>query len=202
MFASLAAASASIEKSSSTTVIWLLSFAAGTVLELMFYVQHTQEECAMVTKTERHEVTAEADPQGKRGGETALRQNRMMAHLMAALEQGHDIGHYGRLVFAMVARHFLSEDEVVGWLAKDRDCSEADARALYLQVQGRDYNPPKRDKILEWQKQQDFPIIPDAEDPDEGNVYKDLQFPEGVYEHIQEYYEQKAEQADQHEPAA
>src|SRR5438105_11225928 len=145
----------------------------------------------MVTRTERHDATTNRNAKTTRGGEKALRQNRMMAHLMDALEQGQDIGHYGRLVFAMVARHFMSEDEVVGWLTKDRDCAEEDARALFLQVQGHDYNPPKREKILEWQKQQDFQIIPDAEDPDEGNVYKDLQFPEGVYENIQEYYEQK-----------
>ncbi len=36
----------------------------------------------------------------------------MMAHLMDALSQGEDIGHYGRLVFVMVARHFLSEDQL------------------------------------------------------------------------------------------
>ena len=40
-----------------------------------------------------------------------LRKNDMMAHLLDSLEAGKDIGHYGRLVFAMVARHFLSEAE-------------------------------------------------------------------------------------------
>jgi hypothetical protein len=125
-----------------------------------------------------------------------LRKSDMMANLLDALDEGKDIGHYGRLVFAMVARHFLSEDELVGYLTKDRDSSEEDARALYLQVQGRDYNPPKREKILEWQKQQDFQIIPDADDPDAGNVYKDLQFPDGVYDNIAEYYEEKAEVRD------
>ena len=30
-----------------------------------------------------------------------LRSNDMMAHLLDALEHGKDIGHYGRLVFAM-----------------------------------------------------------------------------------------------------
>jgi len=34
-----------------------------------------------------------------------LRKNDMMAHLLDALDAGNDIGHYGRLVFAMVARH-------------------------------------------------------------------------------------------------
>ena len=29
-----------------------------------------------------------------------------MAHLLDSLNDGKDIGHYGRLVFAMVARHF------------------------------------------------------------------------------------------------
>ncbi len=151
----------------------------------------------MAAKTEqheRHDGTAEHGAETKSSSGTDLRENRMMAHLMDALERHQDIGHYGRLVFAMVARHFMSEDEVVGWLTKDRDFSEEDARSLYLQVQGRDYNPPKREKILEWQKQQDFQIIPDADDPDEGNVYKDLRFPDGVYDNIQEYYEHKAEQ--------
>jgi hypothetical protein len=128
----------------------------------------------------------------------ALRKNEMMAHLLDVLEQGRDIGHYGRLVFAMVARHFMDEEELVGWLQRDRDFSEEQARALYLQVQGRDYNPPKRQKILEWQRQQEFPIIPHADDPDAGNVYKDLQFPDGVYEHIAEYYEEKAEDTEEH----
>jgi hypothetical protein len=122
-----------------------------------------------------------------------LRKNDMMAHLLDSLDQGKDIGHYGRLVFAMVGRHFMDEAELVGWLRKDQDFSEEDARALYLQVQGRDYNPPKRDKILAWQKQQDFPIIPSPDDPDSGNVYKDLQFPDHVYENIADYYEDKVE---------
>src|SRR5688500_462982 len=125
-------------------------------------------------------------------GVEALRRNGMMAHLMAALERGQDIGHYGRLVFAMGARHFMDEAELVSWLQKDRDFSKDDARSLYLQVQGRDYNPPKREKILEWQREQEFEIIPNAGDPDEGNVYKDLQFPDGVYENIADYYEEKA----------
>ena len=122
-----------------------------------------------------------------------LRKNGMMAHLLDALDAGKDIGHYGRLVFAMVARHFLSEDELVGYLQKDRDFSEEQARALYVQVQGRDYSPPKRERILEWQQQQDFPIIPNPDDPDAGNVYQDLQFPDEVYDHISAYYERKAE---------
>ena len=132
--------------------------------------------------------------QTKQGsGVETLRRNAMMARLLDALDRGEDIGHYGRLVFAMVARHFMDEAELVGWLRKDRDCSEEQARALYLQVQGRDYSPPKRETILEWQRQQDFQIVPNADDPDAGNVYADLQFPDGVYEHIAEYYEDKAE---------
>ncbi|MBD2307457.1 hypothetical protein H6G17_18445 [Chroococcidiopsis sp. FACHB-1243] len=120
-----------------------------------------------------------------------LRKNGMMAHLLDALDTGEDIGHYGRLVFAMVARHFLSEEELINYLTKDKDCSETEARSLYHQVQAKDYNPPKRERILEWQQHQDFSICPNADDPDAGNVYKDLQFPEHVYEHISEYYEHK-----------
>jgi len=122
-----------------------------------------------------------------------LRSSDMMAHLLDSLEKGEDIGHYGRLVFAMVARHFMDEDEMVEYLQRNPDFSEEEARALYLQVQGRDYNPPKRDRILQWQSEQEFPICPNPDDPDSCNVYKDLQFPDEVYEKISEYYEQKAE---------
>lgn len=122
-----------------------------------------------------------------------LRKSKMMAHLMDALEDGQDIGHYGRLTFAMVARHFLDEIELIEWLQKDRDFSEAEAKALVLQVQGKDYNPPKRARILEWQQKQDFPICPTPDDPDACNVYQDLQFPDHVYENISGYYEHKAE---------
>jgi hypothetical protein len=122
-----------------------------------------------------------------------LRKNDMMAHLADALNDGKDVGQYGRLVFAMVARHFLSENELVKLLSKDKSVTEDDARRLVTQVNSRDYNPPKREKILEYLQQQNFPICPNAEDPDACNVYKDLTFPEGVYARINEYYQQKAE---------
>jgi len=122
-----------------------------------------------------------------------LRDSPMMAHLLDALEAGTDIGHFGRLTFAMIARHFLDEDEVVRLLGNQPDHGEEKARALLLQVNGRDYNPPKRERILEWQSQQEFPICPDSDDPGSCNVYRELKFPEGVYEHIQEFYEEQAE---------
>jgi DNA primase large subunit len=122
----------------------------------------------------------------------AIRNNEMMDHLMGALEHGQDIGHYGRLVFVMVGRHFMNEDELVQFLTKNPDFDETKARALVQQVQQRDYNPPRRERILEWQAQQDFPICPGGDDPDACNVYRNLKFPDGVYENIQEYHEQKA----------
>ncbi|WP_088894745.1 hypothetical protein [Leptolyngbya ohadii] len=120
-----------------------------------------------------------------------LRKSEMMAHLLDALDEGKDIGHYGRLTFAMIARHFLTEEELIEYLQKDSDFSETEARALVKQVEGKDYNPPKRDRILDWQQQQDFPICPNADDQDSCNVYRDLQFPDEVYEHISSYYEHK-----------
>jgi hypothetical protein len=125
-------------------------------------------------------------------GQEALRDNGMMKHLLDSLEAGEDIGHFGRLVFTMVARHFLDEAELKTLLMKDRACDEAQALSLIEQVKARDYSPPRREKVLQFQEQQDFPIIPNPEDPDAGNVYKDLRFPEHVYAHISEYREQKA----------
>src|SRR3954464_1440394 len=60
----------------------------------------------------------------------SLRQNDMMRHLMDAMERGQDIGHYGRLVFAMVARHFMADDELVAHLARNPGFSELQAKAL------------------------------------------------------------------------
>ena len=116
-----------------------------------------------------------------------------MAHLLDALESGKDIGRYGRLVFAMVAHHFLSLEELEVWLMKDSDFDHGQAPALIRQVESRDYNPPRRDRILAWQAEQDFPIIPNVDDPDCGNVYRNLKFPQNVYEHIQEYQEGEIE---------
>lgn len=121
-----------------------------------------------------------------------LRKSTMMSHLLDALEAGEDIGHYGRLTFAMIARHFMSDEELTRYLQKDPNFNETEAKGLVQQVKGKDYNPPKRDRILEWQQHQDFPICPNTDDPDACNVYRELQFPEHVYEHISDYYEQKA----------
>jgi hypothetical protein len=126
------------------------------------------------------------------GRSTNLRDSPMMAHLMEALEQGKDIGHYGRLTFAMVAQWFMDEEELVGWLTRDRDVSEEDARELVAQVKGRGYNPPKRDRILQWQQEQDFPICPDPDDPQSCNVYRELRFPDEVYDNIGDFWEEKA----------
>ena len=143
-------------------------------------------------------TTKDKDNQPDGGGAQSdnLRDSPMMAHLLDALQEGTDIGHYGRLTFAMVARHFMDEDEIVKLLSKQPDQDEEQARSLLAQVQGRDYNPPKRERILEWQAQQDFPICPTPDDPNSCNVYSDLRFPEGVYENIGEFWEEKAEAED------
>jgi hypothetical protein len=122
-----------------------------------------------------------------------LRDSPMMAHLLDALEGGKDVGHFGRLTFAMVARHFMSEQNLVRLLEKQPGMDEAEARALVKQCEGRDYNPPSRERILEWQAQQDFPICPTPDDPASCNVYRELRFPEEIYENIQEFYEDQAQ---------
>ena len=122
-----------------------------------------------------------------------LRNNAMMAHLLDALDDGKDIGHYGRLVFTIVARHFVDEDELVALLRKDKDVDEAKARGLVRQVADADYSPPKADTIRDYETKQDFPILANPDDPDAGNVYRDLDFPDSVYQSISEYREEKAD---------
>ncbi len=120
-----------------------------------------------------------------------LRQSPMMNHILEALNRGEDIGHFGRLTFAMIARYFIDNEELAQLLAKDGGIDENEARGLVQQVEEMGYNPPRREKILEWQKQQDFPICPNPDDPDACNVYNELTFPDEVYEEIQEYREQR-----------
>ncbi len=121
-----------------------------------------------------------------------LRASPMMAQLLDALDRGEDIGHYGQLVFAMVARFFLKDAEVIRYLDKNPGVTEEDARTLLAEVKEKDYNPPQRGTILEWQQQQDYAICPDDADPDDCNVYKHLKFPDEIYNHANEYARQKA----------
>ncbi len=120
-----------------------------------------------------------------------LRRSPMMVHLMDALKKGEDIGHYGRLTFAMVAHHFVEPDELVRLLEQDKTMDTAQAKSLVQQMEARDYSPPRRERILEWQAQQDFPICPNPDDPDACNPYAELEMPEAVIEHIEEYREQQ-----------
>ena len=122
-----------------------------------------------------------------------LRKNNTMAHILDALDEGTDIGHYGRLTFAMIAQYFADEEEIVSRLQQDKDFGEAEARSLYQQVTSKDYSTPSRESLLEWQASQDFQIMPNPDAPDLGNVYQDLTFPERVYESISSYNEKKSD---------
>jgi hypothetical protein len=150
----------------------------------------------MANRNAEHAAQGRAADQnhGQNGGQEDLRNSPMMAHLLDALQEGTDIGHHGRLTFAMIARHFLGKDELLELLSKQPDIDEQEAHNLLVQVEGRDYNPPKRERILEWQSQQDFPICPTPDDPGTCNVYRELRFPQDVYDSIGEFWEEKAQE--------
>jgi hypothetical protein len=155
----------------------------------MAHTKNTEQtDATKITTTKDTDSTNE-----QQGGGEELLKSPMMAHLLDALESGTDIGHYGRLTFVMVARHFLSEEELVDLLSQQPDHTSADSRALVHQVKTHDYNPPKRDRILQWQSEQDFPICPTPDDPVSCNVYRELRFPNGIYENITEFHEEQAE---------
>jgi hypothetical protein len=122
-----------------------------------------------------------------------LKDSPMMAHLLTALEKGQDIGHYGRLTFVMVARHFMKDEEIIKLLGKQPDHNAQEAQALLNQVKAHNYNPPKRERILEWQSQQDFPICPNSDDPASCNVYSELRFPDDIYENINEFWHEQTQ---------
>jgi hypothetical protein len=127
---------------------------------------------------------------------TDLNNSPMMTHLMDAMKSGEDVGEYGRLTFVMVARHFLSDEEMLKLLEGQPDMDETQARALITQVRERGYNPPKRERILQWQERQEFQICPEPDDPNGCNVYRELQFPDEIYSQIDDFWEEKAQAED------
>ena len=125
--------------------------------------------------------------------DSPLRNSPTMSRLLDALESGEDIGHYGQFTFAAVARHFMDDDAIAALLAAQPDMDAEKAQAVLHHIEERGYNPPRRERIIEQQAHQKFQIIPNPDDPDSGNLYRELQFPDGVYEHISDYYEDKTD---------
>jgi hypothetical protein len=60
---------------------------------------------------------------------------------------------------------------------------------LVKQVEQRGYSPPKRERVLEWMRKQQFPICPNADDPTGCNVYRELDSPQQIYERINAFYQ-------------
>jgi hypothetical protein len=122
-----------------------------------------------------------------------LQRSPTMRYLLDALNEGKDIGHYGRLTFAMAAHDFLDKEELAKILLKGKGADEQQIHALVQQVEARDYNPPSRQRILEWQANQDFKICPNEDDPNACNLYQELDLPDEVFENIEEYRDQQFE---------
>jgi len=122
-----------------------------------------------------------------------LRKSPTMTYLLDAAEGGQDIGHYGRLTLAMVGSKFLETDDLVATLLKSGGAEETEVKAMVQQVIERGYNPPSRARLQEWSAEQDFPLMPNPDDPDSGNLYRELTMPDEVIESIEEYREQKLE---------
>ena len=122
-----------------------------------------------------------------------LRKSPMMSHLLDALAAGTDIGHYGRLTLAMVGAKFMETDDLVGILLKSGGAEETEVKSMVQQVVERGYNPPSRARLQEWSAEQDFTLMPNPDDPDSGNLYRELSMPDEVIESIEEYREQKLE---------
>jgi hypothetical protein len=122
-------------------------------------------------------------------GRDALAASPTVAHWLAALESGRDIGHFGRLAFAIVARYFLAADQLVALLASQPKYDGPRARQLLLRVRERGYAPPSRPRLIEWQARQTFPLLPSCEDPTVGNLYRELPLPDSVFGQIEEFWE-------------
>ncbi len=148
-------------------------------------------------RSDKRDERDERDELPRGDGVEQLRASPVMVRLLDALEAGTDIGHFGRLTFVIVARHFLAEADLLALLRRQPGHDEREMAGLIRQVSDHDYSPPSRARLLAWQEQQDFPLLPDADDPAAGNLYRELRFPDEVYEHIEEFYEERAEAEDE-----
>lgn len=120
-----------------------------------------------------------------------MRASAMMDRLWTDLSKGTDVGHYGRLVFCMIARHFLDEKEIIKLLGKSVPTEEA--AAMLVEVNRTNYSPPRPAKIRQWQKNQQYKIIPEDKDQSWGNVYTELQLPQEIYENVTNFYKDTKE---------
>lgn len=111
--------------------------------------------------------------------------------LVEAAEAGEDIGHYGELTLAIVGRYFMSDADLVDLLSRCVEMDRKKAAGLVHQVKEGDYSPPRRETLVHWSSEQQFNLI-NVKDPDSGNLYRELTFPDQVYEHIRHYHEDKA----------
>jgi len=121
-------------------------------------------------------------------GRAVLTASPTAAHWLAALDAGADLGHFGRLAFATVARHFLPHVELLVLLAAQPGYDQAKARRLLEQVRARGYLPPSRPRLLAWQARQRFPLLPN-DDPSVGNLYRELPWPDDVFGRIEQFWE-------------
>jgi hypothetical protein len=114
----------------------------------------------------------------------------MMGHMLDALDNGEDIGHYGRLVFAMIGHHFVSEDELVKLLTKDPRHERAGDPGDGAAGPGEGLQPAaarEDPRVPEPAGTSRSAPIPTTQTP--AIPYQELQFPDEVYESIQEYRE-------------
>lgn len=123
-----------------------------------------------------------------------MRKSHMMASLWDDLKIGVDIGHFGRLLFCIVARHFMEEEQIIKLLTSGQQMLPEDAQAMLLNVNERNYNPPRPSVIRKWQQKQRYKIIPDehAHDLAYGNLYSELRFPQEIYDQVGEFYKEAA----------
>lgn len=124
-------------------------------------------------------------------GREQLMNSPTIKRLIDAAASGADIGHYGQLTLAIVGRYFMSDDDLIALLSESAGTDETKAAGLIHQVKQAGYNPPRRETLAQWSAEQDFDLI-DPEDPDSGNLYRELTFPDQVYEDIRHYHEDKA----------
>src|SRR5690242_2413996 len=96
-----------------------LNASQESVREATERAERAEAELAQLKAETQQDPEVQAQSSSPSTGEPALRNDSMMAHLLDSLRGGKNIGHYGRLVLTMVARHFLHHDQLLTLLTRD-----------------------------------------------------------------------------------
>jgi hypothetical protein len=133
-----------------------------TRVEALRQAEDRTSRAEFETARQKHQALNNLAGEPNPSGTDELRKDPTMAQLLDSLEAEQDIGYYGRLVFSMVARHFLSQIQIDAYL--NPEAPAAAPRPIAV-VPRRPAAAASPERILKWRRKQAVPVLPQRKLP-------------------------------------